>query len=509
MISFKNIKLRTKLFLGFGVVGIAIAVMGFIIFNAVVDIQMQNERVKINTTLLGAVNQVKSTVLSDMLNINSIIELKEYDSINKYMDKHIEAQRKYKQNDDLVSAIIQDSLAEFAQTDSILMLINQYQHLHQTNFENYFQPGYDTMMVYMRYYLQVEYNNYTDPVEIARKRQKELKVKRKEPLFICFNSGQKLFAIISNLEEALKTQLNEAQKEISSIIDHTIITTTTLIAITLIVALLVSASLAQLIIKPILRVMEFLNLIAGGVLPDEKLKESSDEIGTMSGQINNHISNLKACTQFAEKIGSGKLSIEFKANDALGLSLIQMQKRLKAVAQEDKKRSFVSSGIEKINQILRSSYDLEVVSDGVVSTVVKLLEAYMGAIFIAETSELKETILNLKASYAYGSKKNLKKELSPGQSLAGQSFIKGETIYLKTLPENYANITSGLGDCQPNYVIIVPLKTDREIVGVLEIAGLKALEDYEISFLEEAASIIGSAVVGIKMSEFNEQISGN
>lgn len=505
----RNLNLKTKIFSGFGVVGIAIGILGLIIFSAIVRIQEQNEIVRINTKLLGAVNQVKSTVLSDMLNINSIVELKDYDSINKYMNKHIEAQDIYTRNNDLVSAIIKDSISNLDKMDRVISLIDSYQVLHKTSFENYFQPAYDTMLAYMGYYLQEEYDNYTEPVDYVLSRKKELKEKRKEPLFICFNSGQKLFGIITDLEEALKKRLNQAQSEISYIINQTIVTTTILFIVVILVAIVVSISMAHVMVNPILKVMDFMKSIASGVLPDGKLKEWGDEIGTMSTQINNHISNLKACTEFAEEIGSGRLDVELEANDVLGLSLINMQEKLKVVAEEDKKRNYISTGLEKVNQVIRSSYDLSKISDGLIKTLVNTLNGYLGAIFIAENDNYDNVVLNLKAAYAYGRKKFVEKGLSPGQGLSGQAFLEGDTIYLKQIPEDYANITSGLGDCKPDYVIMVPLKTDRDILGILEIGGFAELKDYEISFLEEAASIIASAVAGIKINETNKRLLDN
>src|SRR5699024_10118150 len=109
-----------------------------------------------------------------------------------------------------------------------------------------------------------------------------------------------------------------------------------------------------------------------------------------------------------------------------------------------------------------------------------------------------KVVLELFGCYAYDRKRYLEKTIEPGQGLIGQTYLEKSITHLKNIPQNYVQITSGLGEATPNSLLIVPLKFNDEVEGVLELASFQTFQQHEIDFLERIGEIIASAIVNIR-----------
>ena len=239
--------------------------------------------------------------------------------------------------------------------------------------------------------------------------------------------------------------------------------------------------------------------------------ENTSTQGTESVQAH-LISNLKKVRDFITSISDGNDNITWQGfndqnkdlnRETIAGALLHMRDQMQRVKEEDKIRIWTTEGLSKFSEIIRThQHDFEKLSQTLISNVVKYAGAKVGGLFILEEEEdTNQSYLMLRACYAYERKKHLTKRVEIGEGVIGQCYLEGETVYLAKVPNNYLSITSGLGDANPSSLLVIPLKTNDRIEGVLELASLKPFQPYEINFLEKLGELLASSIVTVRTGE--------
>jgi len=264
------------------------------------------------------------------------------------------------------------------------------------------------------------------------------------------------------------------------------------------------------IIKPLKKLKDVAHLISEGDFTHKCIVTTKDDIGEIAQSINELIENSTKASTFADSIGQGNLDIEFNARsekDVLGHSLLVMRKNLVELSHEETKRNWSTKGLAMFGEILRSNTsDIIELSNSIISNLVKYLNANQGSIFIINDEKPADTFLELKASYAWGKKKYLKMRVDLGEGLLGQTWQEGETIFLTDIPDKFITITSGLGEANPNCIVIVPLKINGQIYGVIEFASFTVFDKHQIEFLEKLGESIASTISTTKINEKTKKL---
>lgn len=235
----------------------------------------------------------------------------------------------------------------------------------------------------------------------------------------------------------------------------------------------------------------------------------TSEAAQQATQMQKQLALIESNQQFAESISDGKLKAEYpSANpDSLGLSLLSMRKSLLEANEREEKERFTTLGLANIGELLRTHVnELQTLCDTVLTEIVNYMKANQGSVFTLEQEGTQDEHLKLMSSRAWNRKKFLQKRIEMGQGLVGQAAIEKSTIYMTDVPEDYVVITSGLGESNPRSIIIVPLKNEERVVGVLELASFKKFESFEIEFLEKVGESIASTILNSRNNERNKEL---
>ena len=211
----------------------------------------------------------------------------------------------------------------------------------------------------------------------------------------------------------------------------------------------------------------------------------------------------KLIEEYISQLAKGDLTVQISDdfdNSSLSHVLTTFRDNLQREKIEAGRRRWANEGLTHFGDLLRSYANLEELSLAITSNLVKYLKCTQAGLFTAE-KEGDDTMLVLKGCYAYERKKFLTKRIDLGTGLLGQCYLEKRTILLYDVPQGYVSITSGLGDAEPNCLVLCPLKTEDSVEGVIELAGFHKLEPHEIRFLEKVSENAAAVFKNLKTSE--------
>ncbi|MEM9389945.1 MAG: PAS domain-containing protein [Bacteroidota bacterium] len=317
---------------------------------------------------------------------------------------------------------------------------------------------------------------------------------------------------------AIITPLNQAQEELlvddNNTVNSRIQASTQILIITSILGLILIIAFSVLLFKSLTKSIrsptELLTAMSKGTINSDK-RYSKDELNDIFIATNMLSENMIKASDFALNIGEGNFQHHFQPagiDDKLGNSLIQMRDKLQVVSEEDKKRNWSTEGLAKFADILRSdASDIETLSNKIVSELVKYCNANQGSIFVLDSNgDGGQEVMNLAGCYAWDRQKYIDKKITKGEGLIGQAWLEGENIYLEEIPDNFIQIRSGLGNANPTSILITPIKTDKAIEGVLELAFFHRLEGHHLDFIEKLCTNIAATLSSTKINERTQNL---
>ncbi len=324
---------------------------------------------------------------------------------------------------------------------------------------------------------------------------------------------QKIANAIQPLIQTQQTLLKNEVNLIQSNIQRTNITIIILGSLAVILILSISYSLILNLRHSIAYPVSLLNKLALGEL-DQQPHQTKDELNAIIQAGLQLSENLKKASEFALSVGRGVYEVNFEPaspNDMLGNALVQMQAQLQAASIEEKRRIWATESMAKFVEIIRKDYaSFKEMLDEVISNLVNVLKANQGGIFVLNSEDAHQAYLELISCYAYNKKRFVERKIRVrdkfAEGLIGQVYVEKQTLHLSEIPENYILITSGLGEATPRELLIVPLKINNKVTGVIELASFKPFEKQEVDFIEKLAETLASTIITTKVNEQTKKL---
>ena len=258
----------------------------------------------------------------------------------------------------------------------------------------------------------------------------------------------------------------------------------------------------RIVAKPIMSLTRLIAKMSVGEMPRERnVVTRRDEIGKISTSINDLVDGLTKVSDFARAIGDANFETKFtplSEEDQLGKSLLNMRTNLMKAQVEEKQRGWANEGLAKFNEMLRmhNEYGADFYPR-LISSIVEFMGCRMGGIYLLQNDNTAEPYLELKGSYAFTLESTEHSRVEKSEGLVGQCWASQERIYLDLIPDGYS-IESGLGAASPSSLLLVPLKDNDKVLGVVELGSFNKLEDYRLVFMDLLATTIASSILAIQ-----------
>ncbi|MCS6820286.1 MAG: PAS domain-containing protein [Microscillaceae bacterium] len=320
---------------------------------------------------------------------------------------------------------------------------------------------------------------------------------------------QILIRLSSSSNKLLEDELKRVNKELNQL--STFIVIATIFALLIIISL--TYSLTRKFQESIAQPAFMLNQLADGELirvakvPDNEFADIVKSANTLSKR-------LRRTSLFALEIGEGRFDTPFEPvsqQDMLGNALLQMSQKLQKSSEKDFIRKWTTEGLSKFVIMLRENKEnLKLWAETIIWQMTKYVEAQNGCFYILNEDNPQEPYLELFAGYGLNDK-NLKREKIKihqrfAEGLVGQCFKEARTLIFTDIPNDYVQISSASGKAKPKFLLIVPLKLNEKVEGVVELASIKPMPPYQIEFIERLAENIAANLLTIKANDKTQKL---
>ncbi len=245
-------------------------------------------------------------------------------------------------------------------------------------------------------------------------------------------------------------------------------------------------------------------------------KDLTDNVNQLAANLTTQV---RAIADVATAVTKGDLtrSIQVDASGevaALKDNINEMIRNLKDTTIKNNEQDWLKTNLAKFTRMLQGQKDMLTVGKLILSELAPVVSAQHGVFYVMETSK-EETVedldhnepyLKLLASYAFRSRKNVGNKFSLGEGLVGQAALEKERILISNAPEDYVQITSGLGQAPPTNIIVLPVLFEGQVKAVMELSSFEKFSTIHQAFLDQLVESIGIVLNTIEANTRTEDL---
>jgi signal transduction histidine kinase/CheY-like chemotaxis protein/HAMP domain-containing protein len=225
---------------------------------------------------------------------------------------------------------------------------------------------------------------------------------------------------------------------------------------------------------------------------------------------------LRAISAVSTAVASGDLTQQIQVA-ALGEvaelkdTINTMIGALRETTTKNAEQGWLDSNLARVGGLLQGQRDLGAVCQMIMNEVAPLVEAQVGAFFLAHrhsdavdrTADDPRWVLT--GGYAMPVT-DPPIAVRSGEGLVGQAAATGETVLITDVPDDYLPIRSGVGAAAPRAVVVLPVPFEGESLGVIEFGSVTPFSALHLTFLERLVGTIGVALATIQANRRTEEL---
>lgn len=205
--------------------------------------------------------------------------------------------------------------------------------------------------------------------------------------------------------------------------------------------------------------------------------------------------NLNQVTSVLSHAVTGKLDylprLHVTTEDEVGEIAAAFNKMADVIdnhAEFEQEQNWLHVNIAEIATMCQSTVGFRSLAQAFLEKVAPLVGATFGVFYLREQSNGEQYLFKL---HSYAGEVTTERYVKFGEGLAGQCALSRKALLIDQIPDDYMQISSGLGSALPRSIFILPIEFKDEIWGVVELATFSTFGRLEQKLLTEAVKSAG------------------
>jgi signal transduction histidine kinase/HAMP domain-containing protein len=222
-------------------------------------------------------------------------------------------------------------------------------------------------------------------------------------------------------------------------------------------------------------------------------RDLTENVNQLAGNLTTQV---RAIAEVATAVTKGDLtraiSVEAQGElQELKDNINQMIGNLRDTTQANQEQDWLKTNLARFATLLQGQRSHDALARLIMSELTPLVSAQHGALYVLDEADPEEPSLNLLASYAYQRRKHLSNRFALGEGLVGQCGLEKKSILVTDVPEDYIQVSSGLGQAPPRNITVQPVLFEGQLKAVIELASFKQFSPIHLTFLELLTQRLG------------------